>query len=51
MMPICMRCDRDHDSSESARFSFENQSMTVSGILCERCGKEFLDWLLKEDED
>ena len=51
-MSICMKCGRDYyDSSEGARFSFENQSMTISGILCERCGKELLDWLLKEDED
>ena len=52
LMSICMKCGRDYyDSSEGARFSFENQSMTISGILCERCGKELLDWLLKEDED
>ena len=51
-MPICMKCERDYDSSsEGARFSFENESLTVSGILCQRCGKELLDWLLKEDED
>ena len=50
-MPICMKCDRDYDSSEGARFNFENQSMTISGILCERCSREFIDWLLKEDED
>lgn len=50
-MPICMRCERDHDSSEQARFEFENQSMTINGVLCQRCWREFLDWLLKEDED
>ena len=50
-MPICMKCDRDHDSSESARFSFENQSMTITGIFCKSCAEEFLDWLLWEDEE
>lgn len=50
-MFICMRCGRDYNSSESGRLSFENESMTISGILCERCWREFLDWLLKEDED
>ena len=51
MMAICMRCERDHDSSEGARFEFENQSMTINGILCKKCADEFLDWLLKEEDD
>lgn len=50
-MAICMKCDRVYDSSEGARFEFKNQSMTINGLLCERCAKEFLDWLLKEDKD
>lgn len=50
-MPICMKCERDHDSSEQAHIRFENQTMTISGILCKRCATEFLDWLLKEDEE
>ena len=50
-MSICMKCDRDYDSSEGARFEFVNRSMTINGILCEECAKEFLNWLLMEDED
>ena len=51
MMPLCTKCDRDYDSSEGARFEFVNRSITIHGILCEKCSREFLDWLLKEDED
>ena len=50
-MAFCMKCDRDCDLSESSRFEFQNESMTINAILCKKCVDEFLEWLLKEDED